>query len=750
MFDLSSELNEQQCQAARHVEGPLLVLAGAGSGKTRVITYRIANLVRNHGVAPWRIMAVTFTNKAAKEMLDRVATLLGEDARCWVSTFHASCARLLRQYGPRMGVDPKFTIYDDQDQRAMVTRVLKELNLSTTQFPAKAVAAEINRAKQVLQGPDEYPQTDFYRRHVQQLYALYEQRMREASALDFGDLLYRTVLSMRADAALAAEIAGMFDFVLVDEFQDTNKVQLELVRMLTPHGNICVVGDDDQSIYSWRGADVTNILEFEKLFPGAVSVTLDRNYRSTQNILSAANGVVSQLAGRRPKNLWTDNAAGERISVMATPDEREEARFVARTAKELAAKGTALSEQAVFYRTNAQSRVLEEVLRAMNIPHRVVGGMRFYERAEVKDIIAYLRLIQNPADHTAFVRVVNTPPRGIGKTTIDRLIELAVAKECSAFDAIDFADRDTLGAAAIPKLAAFKQMVQRWQNEIAEGPFFLAGRVIEDSGYVARLELENTAEADARIENVQELVGSIEDFVADAEEPTLDNFLELITLQTDIDAANFNADQLTLMTVHSAKGLEFNTVFVTGMEEGLFPLVRSEDAVLGDTDAIDEERRLGYVALTRARQKLYITRARERRLYGNTRSNPPSRFIGNIPAAIVRHLAAEGVKTELLSPPSTRRSYGDYRAPVGAGTPFRSAMTPRPAPPRPKTDIWVDPEYSQLPESGSVLVPGQIVGHARFGKGRVVSVQPGANPKVEVEFPAFGRKVLLFSYLEIG
>jgi len=739
MRDLASELNEQQLAAVSHGEGPLLVIAGAGSGKTRVITYRIANLIHAHGIPPWRIMAVTFTNKAAKEMAERVERLVGADSRCWISTFHAGCARILRTYGDRIGVDTRFTIYDDQDQKAMVARVLKELNMDPRQFPPRAIASEINRAKQELIGPADYAEGDFYRRHVKCAYELYEQRMQSACALDFGDLLYRTVRAMQDNPSFAAELAGRFDHLLVDEFQDTNRVQLELVRYLTPHRNICVVGDDDQSIYSWRGADVTNILGFENSFPGARVVTLDRNYRSSHNILKGAHGVVSRLPDRRPKTLWTTAEDGDPIRILAAPDEREEGRFVARKLKELEAAGIPLREQVVFYRTNAQSRVFEEVLRAMNIPHRVVGGMRFYDRAEVKDLVAYLRLILNPADHAAFVRVVNTPARGIGKTTVDKLVAVAAEKGISAFEAIEIA-APHIGGAPARALESFRTMVHTWRAELAHGPSHLIHRVVDDTKYLAGLEAENTAEADARIENIKELIGSVEDFEKEAETPGLDSFLELVALQTDVDAVRFDGDQATLMTVHAAKGLEFDVVFVTGMEDGLFPLVRQDDVMLEDSSALDEERRLGYVAMTRARKKLFLTRATTRRLYGNTRTNPPSRFFRDIPPAVIQHLTAEEPAVTLLT-----EGHPSFPSRFGAPRPRPSSTPSAPA----RSGVWVDRSFDQSPQNHLSVMPGQEVGHPRYGRGKVLGIHPGANPKADILFPAFGRKTILVKYLEL-
>ncbi len=732
MLDLARDLNERQLEAASHVAGPLLVIAGAGSGKTRVITYRAANLVLAHRVPAHRILAVTFTNKAAREMAGRIERLLGRAGAMWVATFHATCARLLRGRAERFGVDPRFTIYDDQDQKAMVARVLKELAIDDKRFPSRAIQHELGRAKRELVGPAEYPRGDWYREQVGRIYDLYERRMREAGALDFGDLLYWTVRAMRDDAALAAEVAGMFDHVMVDEFQDTNMVQLELVRLLAaPHRNICVVGDDDQSIYSWRGADVTNILEFERHFPGARVVTLDRNYRSTANILKAAHGVVSRLRGRREKRLWTSSPGGARIAVIAAPDEREEARLVCQAVRDLRAEGILLDEQAIFYRINAQSRVFEEVLRALDVPHRVVGGMRFYERAEVKDVLAYLRLIQNPADHTAFVRVVNTPTRGIGKTSIDRLVAVAAASGCSAFDAIPLAS-DGLGRAPATRLAAFREMVERWRAETGEGPAHLARRVLEDTGYVTGLEHENNAEADAKLENVRELMGSIDDFVREAETPSLSGFLELVALQTDVDAVRFDGDQVTLMTVHSAKGLEFDAVFVTGLEDGLFPW-RPADSPMADTESeLDEERRLAYVAMTRARSRLFLTLARSRRLFGTERLEPPSRFLADVPAEIVDDLSPARPRVSLLG---------------GAGRGPHRAPSRESAPRRAQGEVWVDRSFDQRTEVGA-LRPGMAVRHPRFGEGLVLAVHAGQRLKAEVRFPAFGTKTIVADYLE--
>lgn len=733
MLDLQNDLNEQQAEAVLKVNGPLLVIAGAGSGKTRVITYRVAHLVENKGIAPYRILAVTFTNKAAREMRERIMELLGgAGADCWVSTFHAVCAKLLRLHAEWAGVDKQFTIYDNADQKAMVSRCLKTLDFDSKQFPPKMIQSAINKAKRELVTPSDYPTNDFYRERIQQVYAHYEERMKEASALDFGDLIYRMVMGMRSNEEFRRVVSRRFEYLLADEFQDTNSVQLEFIRLLAEeHSNICVVGDDDQSIYSWRGADVTNILEFEHFFPGAHVVTLDRNYRSTSNILKGAHGVVSQLKGRREKELWTSDPDGENIAYIETEDEREEARLVTKAIKELKEDGYSLKEQAVFYRINAQSRVFEEVFRSMDIPYKVVGGMRFYERAEVKDVLAYLRLIQNTSDLSAFLRVVNTPTRGIGKTTIDKLMSIVAGYGISAYDAIERAG-ESVGSAGVKRLTAFRGMVEKWRAEIEQGPVHLARRVLEDTGYMQVLENENTAEADARMENLRELEGSLEDFEKEAKEPSLSSFLELIALQTDVDQVDFGGETVTLMTVHAAKGLEFEVVYVTGLEEDLFPYRSGAESQPDDSfEEMEEERRLCYVAMTRARKRLFLTRARVRRLFGRERYNCPSRFIDDVPMEIITDLSINRRPgAQLLSSYSSTRSKT-----ISARSKKKNANRTR-----------VDSSFDQ---SSTVQIRrGQKVRNAKFGIGEVVSVRFGERVKVEVLFPVYGKKVVLADFLD--
>ncbi|MCB9619485.1 MAG: UvrD-helicase domain-containing protein [Sandaracinus sp.] len=554
-----------------HDGGPLVVFAGAGSGKTRVITMRIARLVAEQGVAPWRILAVTFTNKAAGEMRERLEHLVPGGAKgLQVGTFHSTCARLLRLNAEAAGVKKDFVIYDDQDQQAMVKRVMGDLNLDPKQLPPKQIAGAINRAKQEMTSPEEMAtEGDPYREMVRRIYTLYEERMGKAGALDFGDLIYRFVRALEKNEELRQHLAGRFLHQLVDEFQDTNHAQLRLVRALASvHRNLVVVGDDDQSIYRWRGADRRNILDFRGAYPDARVVKLEQNYRSTQRILRVAHSVISKNHDREPKELWTENPEGDKVLVVRCEDERDEARMVVRGVQELQNKGASLAEVAVFYRTHAQSRVLEEGLRQANLPYRIVGGVRFYDRAEVKDLLAYLRVIQNPGDDISLMRIVNVPARGIGKTTLTRLLEDAARTGSSVWDAID----ENAGSGPARKLAQFKEMMERLRSSAKTLPLEdLPGMVLDESGYLEMLRADDSPEADARRENLQELVGSIQQFAEEHDEPTLASFLEDVTLASVADEQSDGA-KVTLMTVHAAKGLEFDTVMVTGLEERMFPM----------------------------------------------------------------------------------------------------------------------------------------------------------------------------------
>ena len=541
MLDLGS-LNSRQREAVVHEGGPLVVFAGAGSGKTRVITFRVANLIQAHDVAPWRILAVTFTNKAAGEMRERLLKLLGEDGGAVrVGTFHATCARLLRRHGEFVGLSKDFTIYDDQDQQALVKRVLRDLGLDDKRYQPKAVAGRINRAKQEVQGPDDIETPDAWSQVLKRVYAAYEERLHKANALDFGDLIYRTVRALESSEGFRQEVVGRFSHVLVDEFQDTNHAQFRLVRLLAEgHRNLCVVGDDDQSIYRWRGADRRNILDFRTSFADATLVKLEQNYRSTQRILRAANAVIARNVEREPKELWTDNPEGDAILVVRTMDERDEARLVLRGVREWLAQGHRLSDVAVFYRTHAQSRVIEEALRGANLAYRIVGGMRFYDRAEVKDVLAYLRVISNPADDMSLLRIINTPSRGIGKTTITRLLDMAAEQGRGLSDMLE--DPDTLAqfsTAARKRLGGFQGLMGELRDFAASGAPLgeIGAEVVNRSGYADVLRDDDSPESDARFQNLQELVASMDEHQREQPDSTLPEFLENVTLHTVADEA---------------------------------------------------------------------------------------------------------------------------------------------------------------------------------------------------------------------
>ncbi|MAC25609.1 MAG: ATP-dependent DNA helicase PcrA [Sandaracinus sp.] len=737
-------LNPPQREAVLHGDGPLVVFAGAGSGKTRVITHRIAHLIAERGVAPWRILAVTFTNKAAGEMRERLAALVGGGARgLQVGTFHATCARLLRRHVEYPGLQAQavrrdFTIYDDQDQRAMVKRVMDELNLSTKQLPPKRVQGAINQAKQEVLGPDDVELGDPWREIVQRVYALYDEKMRAAGALDFGDLIYRLVVALEMDDALREELAGRFRYVLVDEFQDTNHAQFRLVKALgSVHGNLCVVGDDDQSIYRWRGADRRNILDFRSTWPGTRIIKLEQNYRSTQRILRVAHAVIRRNLEREPKQMWTENPEGDPVLVVRTEDERDEGRMVVRGAMELRQKGEPLREIAVFYRTHAQSRVIEEALRQANLPYRIVGGVRFYDRAEVKDLLAYLRVLHNPDDDVSLLRIINTPTRGIGKTTISRLLDDAAEAGTGVWGAVRDADESRrLGAGAKKKVRAFRELMEKLRDEAFHLPLAdLGGAVLEDTGYLQVLKNDDSPEADARLENLQELVGSMQFFASEREEADLASFLEEVTLQSDVgEDDGGEEDKLTLMTVHAAKGLEFDTVMVTGLEEGMFPMRGTAPGE--DPEELEEERRLAYVAFTRARRRLILSYAAVRRIYGQTRPGDPSRFLHEVPREDAKWIGAE-----VRSSRPSRRAY----VPDPWDAPRRSPAEEAGLGPREAGESYID--YSEGSDFGG-FTTGMMVRHPKFGVGQVRRVEMGMVPKAHVLFPGWGPKTLAVKYLE--
>ncbi len=733
---LTGSLNPPQREAVLHEGGPLVVFAGAGSGKTRVITHRVACLVAERGVAPWNVLAVTFTNKAAGEMRERLERMVGGAVArdLWVGTFHATCARLLRRYANEVGVRRDFTSYDDADQRAMIKRVLRDLSLDEKRYTPKVVAGRINRAKQEVVGPDAMIVGDAWDEQVQLVYRTYEERMRAAGALDFGDLLYRLVVAIESDEALRAELARRFRHLLVDEFQDTNQVQYRLVRAIAAqHRQVTVVGDDDQSIYRWRGADRRNILGFKDEFPDAHVVKLEQNYRSTGRILRAANAVIAHNLEREPKALWTENEDGPKIRVLSCYDEREEAEIVVQAVKQLQAAGRSLSEMVVFYRIHAQSRVFEEALRAANVPYRVIGGVRFYDRAEIKDMLAYLRLASNRDDDVSLLRVINTPARGIGKKSIEGLLDRAAQLGKGLWSALEEAAEQKTGPGK--RFRAFLELIEGLRKRKEEGePLAAIGyAAFVDTGYDASLSEQDTAEADARRQNVQNFLGSMQELSEQNPELDLDGFLELVTLQTDETEENAE-DRLALMTVHAAKGLEFPIVFVAGLEERTFPFEREDEE---DRFAqLEEERRLAYVAFTRAEENLYLSHAASRRLFRDRRTCSPSRFLAELPREDVDHLR------------SRPAAYGGYD-PRTYGRPSPTRYdSDRPAPAPRGRESYVD--RSEGSDLDGVRI-GMRVRHSKFGRGRIVRIKPTVPPRVDVAFDDQpGIKTIQLDYLQPG
>jgi DNA helicase-2/ATP-dependent DNA helicase PcrA len=740
--DLLSGLNGPQRDAVLHEHGPLVVFAGAGSGKTRVITHRIAHLVAERQVPPYKILAVTFTNKAAGELRERLRRLVGEAARdLWVGTFHATCARLLRRHGDVIGVRQDFVIYDDADQRAMLTRIVRDLGLDERRYHPRLLAAVINRAKNEAISAEAFAAAGEHERAIEDVYRTYEQRMASSGALDFGDLIFRMVHGFTQSSSLLADLQGRFSHVLVDEYQDTNRAQFLLVSSLCErHRNLCVVGDDDQSIYRFRGADRRNILDFTRHFSDAQVIKLEQNYRSTQRILRVANAVVGRNLDREPKTLWTANDEGSKVVVLRCNDERDEAAMLVRLIQMLLESGQARQDLAVLYRTHAQSRVIEEGLRFANIPYRVVGGLRFYDRAEIKDLLAYLRVAHNPDDDVSLLRVINVPARGIGKTTVERLLDAALREGGSVFAAIGRAGTDPAhNAGARRSLARFAELIGELRARVAEGcgPSVVAQQVLASTGYAEALRSEDSVEADARLENLQEVLGSMIEFERDAEEPTVSRFLELVTLQTEADR-NDDRESITLMTVHAAKGLEFPIVMVAGLEEETFPHKgMAEDDELDD---LEEERRLAYVAFTRARERLFLSYAEARRVYGELRFRKPSRFLSEMPAAELEQVGARASR-----PPQSSHA---------RSAPAYYARSPQAKPPpmlarRSAEDLEPRVDRTELYEAeGIELRLGMRVRHQKFGVGQVRAVTPGSPPRVTVSFPGWGDKTLVSSYLE--
>jgi len=704
-----ADLNPAQREAVLTTEGPLLVIAGAGSGKTRVLTYRVAHLLATQGVKPNEILAITFTNKAAGEMRERLDHLLGHVARAiWILTFHSACGRILRRESQRLGYRSNFTIYDQADQVRLTKQCLEELERDPKRFTPRGIHTQISFAKNNLVGPAEYRErvSSFYDQTVADVYALYQRKLFASNAVDFDDLLYLTVDVLERFPEARERWAKAFRYILVDEYQDTNHAQYRLLQLLAgEHRNLCAVGDPDQSIYAFRGADINNILDFERDFPGTRTIALEQNYRSTNSILRAANAVIANNRERKEKNLFSELGEGEPVEAIEVEDEHAEARFVAARIASLVEEGFNGNEVAVFYRTNAQSRVLEDVLVRQGIAYQVIGGPRFYERAEIKDLIAYLQVIDNPSDAVSLMRIANKPRRGIGDSSIARLVTFADAQGISLWDALPRAEEAGVGAQPLKAVKSFHTLMQSLTSAAQElNVAELVERVLEQSGYLDMLEAERTIEAQGRTENLQELVGVAREYLEQADEPSLSSFLQEISLYSDQDAMRGEGSLVTLMTLHNAKGLEFRAVFIIGMEEMIFPHARSIEE-----QGIEEERRLAYVGMTRAKERLTLLHASSRSLWGRRSYNLASRFLDELPE--------HGVERERLSP--AQWDYGRKGAPEYA----------------PRADI-------------PVLSTGDSVRHSTMGEGVVTQIEPGGVVTVRFEDGSERRLMLDYAPLE--
>lgn len=728
--DIISGMNPKQKEAVLHTEGPLLIMAGAGSGKTRAVTHRIAYLIQEKGINPYNILAITFTNKAASEMKERVQTLVEDGgSEVWISTFHSLCVRILRREADHIGYQRAFTIADTSERKTLMKRILKELNLDSKQFSPKAILASISNAKNELIDEKLYAEqaSDYWTETVAECYKMYQRELRQAEIMDFDDLIMQTVRLFKEHREVLGYYQTRFQYIHVDEYQDTNHAQYALVQLLADRlKNICVVGDADQSIYGWRGADMENILNFEKDYPEARTILLDQNYRSTKRILQAANDVITNNLNRRKKNLWTDNPEGEKITIYSGGTEREEARFVASTIKEKMADNSQLSyhDFAVLYRTNAMSRVVEETFVQSNIPYNIIGGTGYYDRKEIKDLIAYLTLIVNPADMMSFNRIVNEPKRGIGQATLDKLALAAEEMGWSLYETALNAVHTNLSTRASGHLEAFARMIAELR-QLADDVSIteLVEAVLDKTGYLEQLEQERSLEAEARIENLREFYSVTKQFdESEREDKTLLAFLTDLSLLSPVDEVPLEESDVTLMTMHAAKGLEFSYVFIVGMEEGIFPLSRAAEEV----DELEEERRLAYVGITRAEQELYLTHARSRQLYGQTKRNPKSRFLSEINESIVESNQLDSSSSTTIK--QKRQSFFSRpKARQTRGKTISSSTT--------KTFNW------QV---------GDKVKHQKWQVGTIVKISgEGNNQELDIAFPGLGIKTLLASFAPI-
>ena len=735
MNNIYETLNDMQQLAVYHTEGPLLILAGAGSGKTRVLTHRIAYLIEEKGVAPWNILAITFTNKAAQEMRERVDALVGYGSEdIWISTFHATCSRILRRHIDLLGYDRNFTIYDASDQKSLMKEVLKEMKIDTKQFPERSVMSEISSAKNEYKSPLDYRNeygSNFRNQRIADIYEHYQKRLKENNALDFDDLLVKMVDLFQTNPDVLEHYQDRFQYIMVDEYQDTNTVQFLLVSLLAKkYRNLCVVGDDDQSIYKFRGANIYNILNFEKVFPDAQVIRLEQNYRSTQNILNAANGVIANNKGRKEKKLWTENQKGELVHFKQYDTEYDEADGVVSRINFLAMRGVQYKDMAILYRTNAQSRIFEEKLKQKNIPYAIVRGISFYDRKEIKDLMSYLKVVDSGMDDLSVKRIINVPKRGIGQTTINRLQEFAILNQMSFLDAVFNADEIPEVTRALAKLHKFADMIEEFreyasEHEISE----LLEHILDVTQYRAELEAEGTDESISRLEDIEELFNDIAYYEEEEENPNLRDFLaekDMYTLNAGIDNLEDENNKVLLMTLHNAKGLEFNNVFLGGMEEGVFPGFGA--MMSGDESEIEEERRLCYVGITRAKERLFLSAAKRRMLRGQTQYNRRSRFIDEIPG---QYLDTEQRVSEQRVVKNTERP-AKYQYGAKAGKPYNLS------------------DFKVKPVGELDYQVGDRVKHIKFGVGTVQEITKGGRDfEVAVEFDRVGRKKMFASFAKL-
>ena len=768
MQELIEGLNNKQKEAVLETEGPCLVIAGAGSGKTKVLTHKIAYLIAEKNIAPWNILAITFTNKAASEMKERIENLVGDVAKdIWMGTFHSICVRILRKYIDRIGFDSSFLIFDTQDQRTLVKECLKALNIDDKMFTDRSVLSEISNAKNEMLEPIQYSvkyQADFRKAKIGEIYSLYQKRLKENNALDFDDIINYTIKILTENPDVLEYYTEKFKYVLVDEYQDTNKAQFTLVTILaSKYGNITVVGDNDQGIYSFRGADISNILNFEKDFPGTKIIKLEQNYRCTGNILKAANYVIKNNETKYEKKLWTENEEGKLPEIYQGDDEYDEARYIVEQINTLKREEYfKYSDFSILYRMNSQSRAIEDILLREDIPYKVIGGLKFYERKEIKDTIAYLRLIANQSDNISLKRIINEPKRGIGKTSLDNIEEISQKAGISMYEVIKHADQYGLNRVFVNS-REFVELIEDLRNKKEETQISeLIKMVLNKSGYTKALELENTVEAESRLQNLDELLTVAMEFEEEFAENSLNEFLESITLSSDVDNLEESAESVTLMTLHSAKGLEFPVVFLVGMEEGIFTGYKS----IGEPKELEEERRLFYVGITRAKQYLYLTCAKHRTIFGSTSYNAISRFVKEIPEELLEgYSQINGNKEETFEDSNYGWAYGtnysgkvktykfnetdsNYSVAGSISTPktqnvdnnsgfaFRTAESFLNSINKPKQEVDI-----------SKYKAGMRVYHKKFGEGTINSIeQEGEDAKVDINFDKAGHKRLMAKY----